>query len=64
MIIKGEKDKDINKVIRNTIIEFENRGNFRFYEMSKVGHFANLDNSDLFNKILEDFILNLNRIKN
>ncbi len=64
MIIKGEKDKDINKAIKNTIIEFESRGDFKLYEMSKAGHFANLDNSDLFNRILEAFILNLNRVNN
>lgn len=61
MIIKGEEDKDINKAIKNTITEFENRGDFKLYEMSRVGHFANLDNSDLFNEVLEEYILKINK---
>lgn len=56
MILKGEKDKDINKAIKNTVIEFENRGNFKLFEMPDAGHFANLDNPVLFHKVLEGFI--------
>lgn len=57
LIIKGEKDNSINKVVKNTIVEFEKRGDFKLYEMKDVGHFANLDNPDLFNKVLEENIL-------
>lgn len=64
MIIKGEKDKNINKAIKNTIIEFENRGNFKLIEMSGAGHFANLDDPDLFNEVLEDFISGINELDN
>jgi len=60
MIMKGEKDRDINKTIKNTITEFENRGNFKLHKIKNVGHFVNLDNPVLFNRILENFILNLN----
>ncbi len=56
MIIKGEKDKEINNVINTTIREFKNRGNFELQEMGGVGHFANLDNPDYFNKIIEEYI--------
>lgn len=57
-IIKGERDKDINKVIWSTILEFTKRGNFQFFEMQNVGHFVNLDNPDLFNIKLDKFLLN------
>ncbi|WP_340066007.1 alpha/beta hydrolase [Ascidiimonas aurantiaca] len=61
MIIKGEKDQNINRTIQSTINEFENRGNFKLHEIKDTGHFVNLDNPVLFNKVLEDFILNLNK---
>lgn len=57
MIIKGEKDKEINNVIGTTIREFKNRGDFELQEMNGVGHFANLDNPDYFNKVIEEYIL-------
>jgi len=60
LIIKGEKDSEINRAIETTIAEFETRGNFELYTMNKVGHFVNLDNPDLFNSVLEKFILNNN----
>jgi len=58
LIIKGEMDRSINKVVKNTIVAFENRGDFKVYEMKEVGHFANLDNPELFNDVLEEYILN------
>ncbi|WP_062052913.1 alpha/beta fold hydrolase [Aquimarina longa] len=57
MIIKGEKDKEINNVIYTTIREFKNRGNFELQEINGAGHFANLDNPYYFNKIIEEYIL-------
>lgn len=60
MIIKGEKDREINNAINTTIAEFEARGNFELYAMNKVGHFANLDNPEFFNKVLSEFILRHN----
>lgn len=59
LIIKGEKDKDINKELKSTLTEFEKRGHFTLYEMNGVGHFANLDNPKLFNQIVKDFIESL-----
>jgi len=57
LIIKGEMDKSINKVVKDTIVAFEKRGDFKLYEMKEVGHFANLDKSELFNSVLEEYIL-------
>ena len=55
MIIKGGNDQEINKVIGSTIQEFEKRGNFQLKNMTEIGHFANLDNPEQFNHLLEDF---------
>jgi len=58
MIIKGEKDKEINNAIDTTITEFKARGNFELREMNGVGHFANLDNPELFNNVIAEYISN------
>ena len=60
-IIKGDKDKEINKVLGSTIETFKVRGNFKLIEMENTGHFANLDNPDLFNRTLETFLSCLNK---
>lgn len=57
LLIKGGKDSEINKAIKTTISEFESRGNFELSVMNSAGHFANLDNPELFNQLLEEFIL-------
>lgn len=59
LIIKGEKDKEISKVINSTISAFEETGTFKLVEMKRTGHFANLDNSKKFNHILNKFISSL-----
>ena len=51
-----EDDKEINKVLGSTIETFKIRGNFKLIEMENAGHFANLDNPDLFNRTLEIFL--------
>ena len=60
-IIRGDKDKEINKVIESTIKTFKQRGEFSLVELEYAGHFANLDKPDLFNKTLEQFISGLNK---
>jgi pimeloyl-ACP methyl ester carboxylesterase len=59
-IIKGDKDKEINKVIGSTIETFKQRGDFSLIDLENSGHFANLDNPDLFNRALETFLTGLN----
>jgi len=54
-IIRGDKDKEINKVLESTIETFKVRGNFNLIDLENTGHFANLDNPDLFNRTLETF---------
>ena len=61
LIIKGDKDKEINKVLGSTIETFQVRGNFKLIEMENTGHFANLDNPGLFNRTLATFLSGLNK---
>ncbi len=56
MIMKGEKDDDINAELDSTISAFESRGNFELIELGGVGHFANLDNPEMFNTKLVSFV--------
>ncbi len=56
MMIKCTKDKIINNKIGEIISELEKRDNFKLYEMQEVGHFANLDNPFLFNKVLDEYL--------
>ncbi|MGD1840047.1 MAG: alpha/beta fold hydrolase [Thermonemataceae bacterium] len=58
MIIKGALDKSINKVLESTIAAFKKRGNFKMIELQGVGHLANLDCPNVFNKTLSEFITN------
>ncbi|MFP4050592.1 MAG: alpha/beta fold hydrolase [Thermoplasmata archaeon] len=56
LMIKGGKDDEINKNLGSTLEIFEDRENLEVVEMERAGHFANLERSDEFNEILEDFI--------
>ena len=58
-IIRGDKDKEINKVLESTIATFKLRGNFNLIDLENTGHFANLDNPGLFNRTLESFLTGL-----
>ena len=55
-IIRGDKDKEINKEIGSTIETFRRRGDFSLTDLAGSGHFANLANPDLFNRALETFL--------
>lgn len=59
MIIQGDMDKEINKVIGGTIEVWRQKGNFRLMEMKNTGHFANLDNPEKFNQIIASFLENI-----
>ncbi len=58
-IIRSGKDKEINEVLESTIETFKVRGNFNLSFLENEGHFANLDNPDLFNRTLEIFLTGL-----
>ncbi|MEM7485092.1 MAG: alpha/beta hydrolase [Bacteroidota bacterium] len=60
MILKGERDKEINKVLGTTLARFEKRSDFYMVVMKNAGHFANLDDPAIFHTILENFILKVN----
>jgi len=59
LIIRGDKDKEINKVLESTIEAFKERGYFNLIDLENTGHFANLDNPDIFNRTLEIFLTEL-----
>jgi len=63
MIIRSDKDKEINKEIESTIEVFRSRGKFNLVDLENTGHFANLDNSDLFNTTLGNGLTVLNDYK-
>lgn len=56
MIIKGGKDKEINNVLESTLKSWQNHDIFEVIEIKNAGHFANLDNPEEFNKVLEQFV--------
>ena len=56
LIIRGDKDSEINKVIVSTVETFKQRGDFSLVDLENAGHFANLDKPDLFNRTLEQFL--------
>ena len=58
-IIRGDKDKEINKVLESTIEAFKVSNNFNLIDLKNTGHFANFDNPDLFNRTLETFLTGL-----
>lgn len=60
-IIRGDQDKGINKVIVSTVETFKQRGDFSLIDMENAGHFTNLDQPDLFNRTLEQFLNGLNK---
>ncbi|MFW5927899.1 MAG: alpha/beta fold hydrolase [Thermoplasmatota archaeon] len=56
LMIKGGKDDEINRNLGSTLEIFEKKDNLKIVEMERAGHFANLERSEEFNEILEDFI--------
>jgi 3-oxoadipate enol-lactonase len=59
LLIKGEKDKEINNILNSTIAAYIEKENFNLIEMKRVGHFANLDSPNEFNQKLKNFINSL-----
>ncbi len=55
-IIRGEMDKEINRVIKSSINTWQEKDNFKLVELKGAGHFANLDRPKEFNNILRSFI--------
>lgn len=56
LIIRGEKDKEINQVLGSTIAVFKSRGLFQLKEIEQAGHFLNLDAPMLFNRVLQNYL--------
>lgn len=56
MLIRGEKDSQINATLRKTLPRIENRPGFQLIELPGAGHCANLDKPEAFRTILTDFL--------
>lgn len=56
LLIQGEQDTEINKVLSSTLAAHQHNPHFQLQIMSGVGHFANLDDPETFNQILKTFI--------
>jgi pimeloyl-ACP methyl ester carboxylesterase len=56
LIIKGEYDKEVNKLLDITIQAYHEHHDFTLLELKGVGHYANLDNPNKFNQELQSFM--------
>lgn len=56
LIIRGEHDRDINRVLASTIAASEANPAASIAELSKAGHVANLDQPEAFNVMLKEFL--------
>lgn len=56
LLVQGEWDRDINNNLKTTIQAIKKNKNASLVKLDSAGHIANLDNTEEFNKILENFI--------
>ena len=57
MLIRGGKDKEINKNLDPVLKIMGNKPYFELVEMTNAGHFANMEKPSDFNEILKRFLL-------
>jgi len=57
MLIRGGKDKEINKKLDSVLEIMGNKPYFELVEMPNAGHFANMEKPSDFNEILKRFLL-------
>lgn len=60
LIIKGKYDKSINKELNKVNSVIKSNRMISVVEFNESGHFANLDEPDLFNNTVSDFLKGLN----
>jgi 3-oxoadipate enol-lactonase len=58
LLIQGEVDNDINRNLKTTLEAIKNNKSASVVKLPEAGHFANLDKTEDFNKIVENFIKN------
>ncbi len=56
LIIKGRYDNSINKCLKKSQNVFRTNKNIQIVDFDRSGHFANLDEADLFNRTISDFV--------
>lgn len=62
MIMRGEKDHEINQVLKETISTFQKyQLSFQCKDFKEAGHFLNLDAPELFNEELMRFLVKVDR---
>ena len=59
-LMQCELDKDINKTLKTTLMAINKNLRAKVIFLAGVGHIANLDQPDAFNKCLEKIITGLN----
>ncbi|MBF0119280.1 MAG: alpha/beta hydrolase [Desulfobacterales bacterium] len=61
LIIMPEFDTIINFILKNDLKSISNKPNIQIKELKNAGHIANLDAPDELNKIISDFLNNINK---
>jgi len=61
LLIKGENDKDINRNLQSTIHAVNKNQYASIVTLKQVGHLANLDSPEEFNRTIENFIKAANK---
>lgn len=55
LLIQGMADRDINRVLKETLVVHKRKAQHQLVQVDKAGHFANLDQPAAFHQALADF---------
>jgi len=56
LVVKGQLDAEINEQLGSTLEALKENPNFKLEELGGVGHFANMEKPEVFNRALLDFL--------
>jgi pimeloyl-ACP methyl ester carboxylesterase len=56
LLIQGALDKEINAALASTLVALHAASQGRVITLDKAGHFANMEQPEAFNRILEPFL--------
>jgi len=56
LLIQGALDKEINAALASTLVALDAAPQGRGVTLDKAGHFANMEQPEAFNRILETFL--------
>jgi len=57
LLIRGEHDRQINRMLSSTLDSFESAHNARVVDVPDAGHYINLDQPEAFNSVLREWLL-------